>query len=119
MPIHADIRLKGAQQVVKTLERKAEAPHRIAKRQKNRVMSFARVTHPEHLTPGSDFLQPALDSRLIGNVIRVSSKGINGGQRIPLFTRNQVRGDGKVLIMAARQAPALRIGSPVSLELIH
>jgi hypothetical protein len=78
-------------------------------------MGFSGVTLPEHLTPGSNFLESAHDSRLIGNVIRVPSKSIDGCQRITLVARNKVRRDRKVLIMAARQPPALRIGSPNSL----
>ena len=65
----------------------------------------------EQFTPGGEFFEPALDSRLIGNVVSVSGKGIDGCQRITLVARNKARRDRKVLVMTARQAPALSVGS--------
>ena len=120
MTIHADVRLKGAQQVLEILERKVESAHQVVKRQENRMMDFAGVAFPEHLTPDSEFLEPALNSRLIGKVVSVSSEGIDGGKRITLVAWNKVRRNREVLIMTARQAPALSIRSPNSrIGIIH
>jgi len=120
MTIHADVGFKGAQQVLKILPRKDESPLRVVKGQENRMLDFAGVACTEHLTPFREFFEPALNSRLIGNVVSVSSEGIDGGKRITLVAWNKVRRHREVLIMTARQAAALSIRSPNSwVGIIH
>jgi hypothetical protein len=53
------------------------------------MLDLAREAFTEQLTPGSEFFEPTLDSRLIGKVVGASGKGIDSSQRVTLVARHK------------------------------
>ena len=76
------------------------------------VSSIALAKPPP---PIGERLQAAFYSRLVGEIIGAPRKSVNGSQRVALGARDQVGGDGEILVMPAGQTPALGISGAYGL----
>jgi hypothetical protein len=119
MTIYSYVGFKGLKQIFKILERKVESLGRVFERHENLMLGPAGKAFAQEFTPGGEFFKPSFDSWLIGNVVGVAGKRVDRSQGVTLVAGDEQRGDREVLVMTARQAPALGVGGAYSWGLSH